>query len=113
MTKEEKSRQARAAETKRRRNRAKLIQAADDVMREEGLTATVEGIAKAAGLSTATFYTFYTSRNALCIDAFTEAVVTPLERMLTPSQPVKERVELLGKCALSAARCSVPRCSDG
>ena len=100
MTKEEKSRQERAAETKRRRNRVKLIHAADDKMREEGLSATVEGIAKAAGLSTATFYTFYTSRNALCVDAFSELVIAVLEETLTDNQTVLDRVTATGKLCL-------------
>ena len=91
---------ARAAETKRRRNRDKLIRAADEVMRDEGMSATVEGIARAAGLSTATFYTFYPSRNALCVDAFTQLVIAVLEDTLTDSQSVLDRVMAIGKLCL-------------
>ena len=87
------SRQEKAAETKRRRNRMKLIHAADDVMHEQGMSATVESIAKAAGLSTATFYTFYTSRNALCVDAFLELVVDVLDDTLTDNNTVQDRIE--------------------
>lgn len=78
----------------------KLIHAADDVMREEGMSTTVESIAKAAGLSTATFYTFYPSRNALCVDAFTELVVDVLDDTLTDSHTVLDRVTVIGKLCL-------------
>lgn len=100
MTEEEQSRQVRAAATKRRRNRMKLIHAADQVMNEEGMSATVESIAKAAGLSTATFYTFYPSRNALCVDAFTELVIDVLDDTLTDSNTVLDRVTSIGKLSL-------------
>lgn len=89
------SRQARAAETKKRRTRDKLIHAADAVLRDDGLSATVEAIAEEAGISTATFYSFYTSRNALCVDAFTELVVGVLEQTTTPALPPDERVTAL------------------
>ena len=61
---------ARAGETKKRRTREKLIQAADHVMREQGMSATVEAIAEEAGVSVPTFYNFYRSRNDLCSSAF-------------------------------------------
>lgn len=91
------TRQMRAAETKKRRTREKLIQAADHVMREEGFAATVEAIAEDAGISTATYYTFYRSRNLLCLDAFIEIVVVPLEELGVADHPFTESVEALLK----------------
>lgn len=79
MTGEVLSRQARAGETKKRRTREKLIQAADYVMREVGMSATVEEIAEEAGVSTATFYSFYRSRNDLCETAFMVLVLDQVQ----------------------------------
>jgi AcrR family transcriptional regulator len=96
----QKSARVRAGETKKRRTRAKLIQAADAVMAERGSLATVEEIAEDAGVSTPTFYTFYKSRNALCVDAFLELVVGPLEELHTLSRSLLETLEALQKlCA--------------
>jgi AcrR family transcriptional regulator len=82
----------RAGETKKRRTREKLINAAAAVMAERGLDATVEEIAEDAGVSTPTFYTFYKSRGALCVDAFTTLVVEVLERTMMPATAITDRV---------------------
>lgn len=97
MTDEELDPRARAGETKRRRTREKLMNAADYAMRESGVSATVEEIAEEAGVSTATFYTFYHSRNEVCLDAFTELVLAPLETLGMPDKPFKESAEALLK----------------
>lgn len=99
MTDEEMTRQEKAAETKRARTQAKLIHAVDFAVQENGLDTTVEQIAEEAGISTATFYTFYGStpndsarrspRNQLAIDAVTELVVEPLG-------PYAEALALIG-----------------
>lgn len=81
----------RAAETKKTRTRLKLIHAADQEMNEKGMGTTVENIVEEAGVSVATFYSFYTSRNALCVDAFTELVVNVLAQTITPGQAVLDR----------------------
>jgi AcrR family transcriptional regulator len=86
---------ARAAETKRRRTRDRLIHAADRVFEDNGLNATIEAIAEEARISVATFYNYYTSRNALCMHAFTELVVAVLEPMVFPVMPLHERIAAL------------------
>lgn len=95
MTDEELDPRARAGETKRRRTRDKLIHAADVVLRDEGFGATVEDIAEEAGVSTATFYTFYTSRNLLAVDAFKELVIEQLRRLDTMHRPLKEAMQMV------------------
>lgn len=88
---------ARAAETKKRRTRDKLILAADHELSERGLSATVENIAEEAGVGTATFYSFYSSRNALCIDAFNQLVVDVFDDTVTDSQTVFDRAMAIGR----------------
>jgi AcrR family transcriptional regulator len=83
-----------AGETKRRRTREKLIQAADHVMREQGNDATVEAIAEDAGVSTATFYTFFRTRNELCYEAFTDLVLEPLHKLGIAERPYTESMHL-------------------
>lgn len=96
QVRDEMSRQARAAETKKRRTRERLIHAADHVMHEDGQSATVEAIAEEAGLSTATFYAFYSSRNALCVDAFKELVLNIMQQTYQrPSDPSDRVIVLL------------------
>jgi AcrR family transcriptional regulator len=86
-----------AGETKKRRTREKLIQAADRVMRDTRGGATVEAIAEDAGVSTATFYAFFTSRNAVCSAAFVEVVLGPLESAGVGRQPFDQSVDALYK----------------
>lgn len=66
--------------TKRARNREKLINAAAYVMKEDerGIAASVNDICVDAGVSSATFYTFYKSRNELCADAVGELITRPM-----------------------------------
>lgn len=90
MTSAEQSRQQRAAETKRRRTRERLITAAAQALSEEGWDATVEDISGRAGISTATFYTFYGSRYLVCMDAFTELVIVPAENAGMQMKPFSE-----------------------
>lgn len=87
----------RAAETKKRRTRAKLIQACELMMRDRGMSATVDEIAHEAGVSPPTFYNFYKSRGELCVDAFTELVVKPFETLKGTSLDAEERLEMLVK----------------
>lgn len=75
----EPTRQQQAAETKKRRTRLKLVQACDELMQEDmGWFTTVEAICEKAGVSTATFYSVYNSRNDVCREAF-EYLVDQLE----------------------------------
>lgn len=85
----------RAGETKKRRTREKLMNAADYSLREYGFDATVEKIAEEAGVSTATFYSFYHSRNELCVDAFISVVVEPLEQAGVEKLPFFEAADAL------------------
>lgn len=86
---------ARAAETKRKRTRDKLIHAADRVFEDHGLDATIEAIAEEARMSVATFYNYYDTRNDLCTAAFTELVVAVLEPMIVPAMTLQERLDAL------------------
>jgi AcrR family transcriptional regulator len=100
----QKAARVQAGETKKQRTRAKLIRAADAMMAEHGMQATVEKIAEDAGVSTPTFYTFYKSRNALCVDTFIELVVDPLEEQRTVNRSLLEGLEALQKlCTKRAA----------
>lgn len=95
MTDEELDPRVRGGETRKRRTREKLLRAADVVMQDEGLEATVQSIAEEAGVSTATFYSFYKSRNELCMDAFVEVILVPLENAGVSEQPFGKSVDAL------------------
>jgi len=100
ITFEQPSRQARAAETKKHRTREKLIHAADDALRDKGWSATVEDICDKAGISSATFYSYYTSRYVLCLDAVLELIVLPLENRGVRALPFDQsRDAFLKQCA--------------
>lgn len=86
---------ARAAETKRRRTRERLIHAADRVLERDGLNATVEAICTEAGVSAATFYGSFGTREYLCMTAFTELVIANLERGVIPEDTVEDRIDQL------------------
>lgn len=73
---------SRAGATKRLRTRQRLIEAADELMRT-GMETSGEDIAKQAGVSKATFYNFYKSRNALCLDAFIELIYKPVQEIVS------------------------------
>jgi len=70
---------AEAGLTKKRRTREKLIHAADYLMRDRGLDATVEAIAKEAHVSVPTFYNFFRSRNHVCAWAFNVLVLDQIQ----------------------------------
>lgn len=64
----------RSAETKRRRSRERLLEAARFVMRIKQLDTRVEDIATHAGVSAATFYNIFTSLDAICEEVFWDAM---------------------------------------
>lgn len=108
------SRQAKAAETKKRRTRERLIRAVDELMGlrdpdDDSLPSdpwdtTVEAIAERADVSTATFYTVFRSRNQLCEAAVIELVVVPLERQGVAAWPYDETIAaILERCEGRAA----------
>lgn len=83
MTEEGLSPAARTAETKKRRTRAKLIQAADEVMSSKGAQdARVEDIAKAAGVSAATFYNTFPSKGAVVLALVEDTIMSELDRLV-------------------------------
>lgn len=96
---------AKAGETKKRRTYERLIRAADTVMRREGMVATVESIARGAGLSVPTFYNFFVSRNHLCAEAYRHLVLQEMyktfgqqnfvEQMRTYAQLTTDRTDLV------------------
>lgn len=88
---------ARAAETKRRRTTMSLVNAADKVLADRGLAATIEDIAAEARVSVATFYNYFTSRNQVCVDAFTVLVVQEFEAAVEPLFWVDERLAVLAE----------------
>src|SRR5918997_10375 len=55
-----------------RRNRMRLLDAAREVMREQGLDASLGEIARRAGVGNATLYRHFPTREALCEAVFTE-----------------------------------------
>jgi AcrR family transcriptional regulator len=56
-----------------RRNRQRLLDAAGEVLREQGLDAPLDEIARRAGVGNATLYRHFPSREALCEAVFAEA----------------------------------------
>jgi AcrR family transcriptional regulator len=90
----------RGGETRKRHTREKLLHAADAVMQKR-VEPTVQDIAKYAGVSTATFYSFYTSRNELCADAFIVSVLVPLEAAGVEQQPFAQSVDALVRTCLN------------
>lgn len=88
----------RAADTKKRRTRARLIEAGDELLRREtGAGVRVEDIAAAAGVSAATFYNFFPSKTDLVMSLFEELVLSPLDNeVLTLDQSgtsIQARIE--------------------
>jgi AcrR family transcriptional regulator len=58
--------------TDARRNRRRLLQSAREVMREQGLDASLGEIARRAGVGNATLYRHFPTREALCEAVFAE-----------------------------------------
>ncbi|HWT94725.1 MAG TPA: helix-turn-helix domain-containing protein [Solirubrobacteraceae bacterium] len=59
------------------RNRAVLVEAAATVFREEGLDASVNAVARAAGVNVATLYRHFPTKGHL-VDAVLDALLAPL-----------------------------------
>lgn len=68
----------RAGETKRRRTRARLIAAASEVIREDGVAVRMERVAERAGVSLATLYNFFPGRGEMFRQVCWDTVVEPL-----------------------------------
>jgi len=67
----------RAGETKKRRTREALVEAADALIRSDGINVTAEAVAREAGVGVATFYTVFPSRAAMFTEVFRELVSEP------------------------------------
>lgn len=67
--------QERAAATKKRRTRERLLAAADKLVRERGIEVRAEDVAVAAGVSVATFYSVFPSKSDMFTVAFRELVL--------------------------------------
>lgn len=77
---ESSSARSRAAETKRQRSRAAILESATRLFKEQGwLPTTVEGIAREAGVGTATVYNHFGNKNLIAGFAFLPLVQDLLE----------------------------------
>jgi AcrR family transcriptional regulator len=67
-----------------RRNRQLLLEAADEILRRDGMSASLDAIARRAGVGNATLYRHFPTRESLYTAVFTEA----LDRW----EPVRQRI---------------------
>jgi AcrR family transcriptional regulator len=88
----------RAAATKRRRTRQAVLDAARALFEEQGWSpTTVESIARAAGVGTATFYNHFSSKNVLAGHVYRPVVEDLLDdpRWADPSLAARTALEVL------------------
>lgn len=76
----------------RRRTRAALVEAATQAV-QRGETPTIEEAAEAAGVSRATAYRYFTSQQALLLEASLDAIATIPDLSLVDEGPVESRVD--------------------
>ncbi len=76
----------------RRRTRSALVEAAQEAVRR-GETPTIEQSAEAAGVSRATAYRYFTSQQALLLEASLDAIATIPDPSLVDEGPVESRVD--------------------
>jgi len=76
----------------RRRTRAALVEAATQAV-QRGETPTIEDAAEAAGVSRATAYRYFTSQQALLLEASLDAIGTIPDPSLVDEGPVESRVD--------------------
>jgi AcrR family transcriptional regulator len=74
------------------RNRERILSAAEDVFREQGADASLEEVARRAGVGIGTLYRRFPTREALLANAFND-------RFLLLSQTSQSRAEKLGPVA--------------
>lgn len=98
----------RAAETKRRRTRVALLDAATAVFSEQGWQARMEDVAQRAGIGAATAYNHFPSKVGLMMQTFdyvmqpyadkaTEAIETEIDPVFAVTKHVTEMTHNLGK----------------
>ena len=76
----------------RRRTRAALVEAAKKAV-QRGETPTIESAATAAGISRATAYRYFTSQQALLLEAALDAIGTIPDPRMVDEGPVESRVD--------------------
>lgn len=82
---------ARAVRADVRRNRARLLAAARETFQRDGADASLEGIARTAGVGIGTLYRHFPTRQhlleALLADAYAELAATARELLIAPAPP--------------------------
>jgi len=76
----------------RRRTRAALVEAARKAV-QQGETPTIEAAAEAAGISRATAYRYFTSQQALLLEATLDVIGTIPDPRMVDEGPVESRVD--------------------
>jgi AcrR family transcriptional regulator len=76
----------------RRRTRTALVDAAKQAV-QRGETTTIEAAAEAAGISRATAYRYFTSQQALLLEASLDAIGTIPDPRMVDEGPVESRVD--------------------
>lgn len=77
----------RSAETKKRWTRERMVQAAARVIAEDGLSFKPEDVAEEAGVSVATYYNVFKSRNDVFRNVFWDTVALPLRDSVHQASP--------------------------
>lgn len=89
------------------RNRARLIEAAREVFAERGFEATLDDIARHAGLGTGTAYRHFPHKRAIAAEVLTEAteqIVTDARESLSIDDPWTALTEFFTRTAARQAR---------
>ena len=87
---------------KRARTRAKLLEAARDLIREEGYEhATVEAVARRAGMTSGALYGNFKNRDELFI-ALGQSYWAPIKPMIRPGSSFADKMRALAEATLAA-----------
>jgi AcrR family transcriptional regulator len=110
-------REAPAVRRDARRNRRLLVEAADEILRREGLGAPLDAIARRAGVGNATLYRHFPNRQSLYEAVFTEAAARwdPIrEQILAIADPWTALASYLEQSCnfIAADRALVDLCSQ-
>lgn len=89
---------------KRKKTKAKLIEAARDVIRKKGFHAvSLQEVADRVGMSRGAIYGNFRNREAL-IFAVVESLWQPVAPVLRPGAPFREQMRIVGQAVADAAR---------
>ena len=92
---------------KREKTKAKLIEAARDVIRQKGFHAvSLQEVADRVGMSRGAIYGNFRNREAL-IFAVVESLWTPVAPVLRPGAPFREQMRIIGHAVADAAKARV------